>query len=98
MWTEIYWITLNSPGALGVMPRPRGGDWLEDEIAAMARSGVTTIVSLLEPTEEVELDLIQERVLCTAAGIDFLSLPIADRSIPTDQCAATVLIDRVVGI
>ena len=48
MLTEIYWIRLDQPGAIGVMPRPRGGDWLEDEIANLCRLGVTTLVSLLE--------------------------------------------------
>jgi hypothetical protein len=32
MQARIYWIDDLESGQLGIMPRPRGGDWLEDEI------------------------------------------------------------------
>ena len=32
MHTELYWIPGPWLGRLAIMPRPRGGDWLEDEI------------------------------------------------------------------
>jgi len=95
MSTKIYWTRLDQPGGVGVMPRPRGGDWLEDEIAALTRSGVTTLVSLLEPAEEEELDLLQERRLAQAAGLDYVSLPIADRGLPADKTAVLAVVDRL---
>src|SRR5713101_5776373 len=32
MKTEPYWIDGPWPGRLAIVPRPRGGDWLEDEV------------------------------------------------------------------
>ena len=67
------------------MPRPRGGDWLEDEIRSLNMSGVNVVVSLLEREEITELDIAEEKSLCEANGISYLSLPIRDRSIPLSQ-------------
>lgn len=36
----IFHIPISSQGSLAITPRPRGGDWLEDDIAGLARSGV----------------------------------------------------------
>jgi hypothetical protein len=33
MLPEIYWVKELAPKRLGLMARPRSGDWLEDEIA-----------------------------------------------------------------
>jgi hypothetical protein len=35
MRTNIYWLDDSQSGRIGIMPRPRGGDWLEDEIRAL---------------------------------------------------------------
>ena len=64
------------------MPRPRGGDWLEDEIRSLKSSGVDAVVSLLESAEIEELDIAEEQTLCGANGIAFLSFPIPDRNVP----------------
>ena len=64
------------------MPRPRGGDWLEDEIRSLKSSGVDAVVSLLERAEIEELGITEERALCEAKGISFLSFPIPDRDVP----------------
>jgi protein-tyrosine phosphatase len=69
-------------GRIGIMPRPRGGDWLEDEIRALRESRVDVIVSLLEKHEINELDLQDEPVYCDANGIIYLSMPIVDRGVP----------------
>jgi protein-tyrosine phosphatase len=65
------------------MPRPRGGDWLEDEIQSWRRSGVDVVVSLLTGEEQTELNLPDEEALCRANGIEFVSFPIVDRSVPS---------------
>jgi len=49
---DIFWIKAAGRGRLAVMPRPRGGDWLEDEILHLKRSGIGTLVSMLTPEEE----------------------------------------------
>lgn len=68
--------------SLAIMPRPRSGDWLEDEIGQWQREGLRMVVSLLEPAEIAELDLTAEPSLCATRGIDFLSFPIPDRGVP----------------
>ncbi len=64
------------------MPRPRGGDWLEDEIKSLKFSGVDVVVSLLESEEITELDITEEKNLCEANNISFLSFSIKDRDVP----------------
>jgi protein-tyrosine phosphatase len=82
MRTELYWIDGPWPGRLAIMPRPRGGDWLEDEIASWRRLGINVVVSALTREENAELDLIQEKEQCEKAGIEFLAFPIVDRGVP----------------
>jgi hypothetical protein len=79
---EIYWIKSAGPGKLAVMPRPRGGDWLEDEVRALKRHGVDIVVSLLTSEEEGFLDLGQEGVLVRKHGMEFVSHPVPDRDVP----------------
>ena len=78
----MHWIENLSSGRLGVMPRPRGGDWLEDEVSALKQLEVDAVVSLLESHEVVDLDIAAEQELCEAQDIEFLSFPIVDRNIP----------------
>jgi len=82
MRTNVYWLYDSESGRIGIMPRPRGGDWLEDEIRALRDDGVNVIVSLLEKHEIEELDLCHESVYCNANDIVYLSLPIVDRGVP----------------
>jgi hypothetical protein len=93
--TEVYWLADNWPGRLALVPRPRGGDWLEDEVAAWAQAGLNVIVSLLEADEAAELGLSQEEELCVAAGLSFISFPLVDRSIPTSRAATLELAQQL---
>jgi protein-tyrosine phosphatase len=78
-----YWIETGSTAKLAIMPRPRGGDWLDDEIRALKRDGVDVLVSLLTPEEELELGLESESAACSTGGIEFRSFPIPDRQVPS---------------
>lgn len=82
MLVKIYWIDEIESGRIGIMPRPRGGDWLEDEIKSLKFSGVDVVVSLLESEEITELDITEEKNLCEANNISFLSFSIKDRDVP----------------
>ena len=82
MPSSIYWLDLPEAGRLAIMPRPRAGDWLLDEIAGWKAEGISAVVSLLEQHEVDELELRQEPTLCKAAGIEFVSFPIPDRGVP----------------
>lgn len=85
MPTKIYWIHSFENGArIGIMARPRGGDWLEDEIIYCKRQKVDLLVSLLDAEEIRELELKREAAFCVTHGITFLHFPIKDRSIPAN--------------
>ena len=85
---ELYWFLGPGPGRIGVMPRPEP----VEEIAEMAREGVTTVVSLLE-THEIRLyELEREAELCASHGIDFLHYPIRDHGVPKDAPTAFALV------
>ena len=78
--------------SLAIMPRPRAGDWLEDEIASWRSEEIRTVVSLHEAREVAELGLVDEPRLCSGQGIEFVSFPIPDRGVPTSYGALNQLI------
>src|SRR5262245_19515432 len=82
MNVPIYWIDSPWSGRLAIVPRPRGGDWLEDEIRAWQKAGLHTIVSALTEDESAQFDLVQEAVQAQNQGLNFVSVPIADRVVP----------------
>lgn len=41
-----YWVEGPWPGKLAILPRPRGDEWLRDEIQAWAHAHIDVIVSL----------------------------------------------------
>ncbi len=92
MRTELYWVSGAWPGRVAVAPRPRGGDWLEDEIRAWRAAGVGVVVSLLEVDEAADLELGAEADLARANGIEFVSFPITDRGVPASREAAAELV------
>src|SRR2546426_10966958 len=85
MWTKLHWVSGPWPGGLAVASRPRGGDWLEDEIASWRRAGIDTVFSLLTPEEERDLDLADEGHQVRAHGMKFVSFPIPDRQVPSSE-------------
>ena len=72
--------TKNLP--IGIMARPRGGDWFDDEFRDLKRAGVDVLVSILTPEEERELQLQDEASLCEQHDIIFVKFPIPDRGVP----------------
>ncbi len=95
MSTELRWVEGPWNGKLAIAARPRGGDWLEDEIEAWRRQGVTAVVSLLTPEEERELDLIEEPAQAQSHGLGFLSLPVPDREVPASESEVTAMLARL---
>lgn len=81
---DIYWIEAGQPGRLAIVTRPRGADWLEQDLNGLRRGGIDVLVSLLEPWEAGELGLSSEGALAEEAGMRFLSYPIPDRCTPGD--------------
>ncbi|WP_082507377.1 MULTISPECIES: dual specificity protein phosphatase family protein [unclassified Duganella] len=98
MSAEVYWVRDIEPLRLAIMPRPRGGDWLEDEIAGWKRSGVTHVVSLLHRYEIEELSISNEAALCKVSGIEYKSLPIQDRSTPASSADFFALVHELTSL
>ena len=77
------------------MARPRGGDWLIDEIKALRKSDVNVLVSLLTPAEVREFDLAEEASCCQARGIIYISFPIPDRGVPPFSAQTFTLLEQL---
>jgi protein-tyrosine phosphatase len=86
--TPLYWVNGPWPGKLAIAARPRGGDWLGDELQAWHRAGVSVVISALTADEAQELDLANEASECDQQGLDFVSFPIPDRGIPGSRADA----------
>lgn len=95
MKAEIYWIKDIAPHRIATMPRPRAGDWLEDEISSLKQDGVDVLVSLLTPEEVFYMDLRAEPENCQACGIEFVSFPITDRETPESETTALKVVRRL---
>jgi len=80
--TEVLWIDGNPSPSLAIVLCPFGT--LRDELLQIKRSGVQTLVSLLEPLEADWLGLAEERSLAEEIGLCFLSHPIRDGNVPSD--------------
>ena len=95
MKPTIYPITVAAPYRISIVARPRGNDWLSDEVSAFSREGIDTLVSMLTNEEAGELGLEQEAAECNAAGIQFVNVAIPDRSVPSDKDAFLRSIERL---
>lgn len=82
MTPDIYKVELIGSGSLSVMAKPVSGDWIDDEFADIANWGIDRIVSLLEPHEEIEVGLSEEKLYTEKYGMEFVSFPIKDRGLP----------------
>src|SRR5262249_46149891 len=95
MSPQIYWMKGPWPEKLALSARPRGGDWLEDEVKVWHREGVDEVLSLLTTDEEEALDLEKEARLAAKEGLTFLSFPIFDRQIPSSQAVLTSTLEKI---
>lgn len=95
MKTEIYWIHDFQPGRLAIMPCPRGGEELEDELRFLANLGVQILASVLTDEDGLGYELELEERLCTKLGIEYLSFPIDDHDVPGSTADATAFIESL---
>lgn len=93
--TKLYWIAGPWAGKLAIAARPRGADWLEDEVRDWKRAGVNTVLSLLMPDEEQDLGLTAEPHAAQNEKLRFLSLPIADRQVPASPSEVAPILDEL---
>lgn len=97
MKAEIYWVAGPWPGRLGIVPRPRGGDWLPDEVRSWRDAGLDVVASLLTPEEMSELGLQEEAAQSGEQGLEFLSFPIPDYSVPQSRRDLAALVSTLEG-
>jgi protein-tyrosine phosphatase len=88
----LHWVAGIAPHRLALMPRPRGGDWLRDEVGAWHSAGIKSVMSLLEAPEVRDLDLRAEPTLCAEHGIKFRAFPIPDRGTPSSARELSVVL------
>jgi protein-tyrosine phosphatase len=81
----MYLVPRSGPGRLSTMARPRGNDWLDDEINGLREAEVNVLVSMLTPAEVNELDLEGESDAAKRAGFEFISCPTPDRGVPATR-------------
>jgi len=93
--TNLYWVEETWPGKLALAARPRGGDWLQDEIESWKVAGIHSVVSLLTPEEEKDLELRREGTETRAQGLNFISFPIPDRQIPRSETKVAEVLDKI---
>jgi protein-tyrosine phosphatase len=91
---SLYWINLEGI-RLGIMPRPRESDWLSDDLRLLRQAGVDVIVSALTSAEAEDLCLRNEAQGCAQSGLDFVSFPIEDRSVPNSHAEFVTLVDQL---
>jgi protein-tyrosine phosphatase len=82
-------------GRLATMRRPRGGDDLDQEMFELRAAGVDVLVSALCDEEYGWAGLAREADAAAAAGLEFVSFPIVDGSIPDESSAVAALADRM---
>lgn len=95
MIAEVFWTKEKYPGRIALVPRPRGGEWLEDEVEEWSKAGLDVIVSMLESEEASNFELEREAELCAEKGIEFISCPVKDRSIPKINDEFLRIIERL---
>jgi protein-tyrosine phosphatase len=95
MKPDVYWIEGPWPGKLAILARPRGADWLNDEVVEWKNAGLDVVVSLLTQAEDAELGLSNEREFVQEKGLTFISFPIADYSVPASKRITRQLVDKL---
>lgn len=95
MIADIFWTKEKYPGRIALVARPRGGDWLDSEIATWAASGIDIIVSMLETAETEEFELEREAEYCAANNIEFISFPVPDRDVPVMNQSFLTMIKKL---
>jgi protein-tyrosine phosphatase len=97
MHAKVFWVVGPWRGRLGILPRPRGGDWLTDETTAWRDAGIDVVVSLLEPQEETQFVLEGEAAAAADSGVEFRPFPIPDRGVPASRESVVDLADDIVS-
>ena len=85
-------------GRLAVLLRPRGGDWLSDDVAAWRKEGIEVVVSALTPDEIDNFQLGEEDAALHASGLEPIAFPIPDRGTPASMEASHGVLRRILEL
>jgi protein-tyrosine phosphatase len=89
-----HWITAQ----LAIVPRPRGEDWLDDEMLALREAGIDAVISMLEKNENNEarmLGLEREAIPAELASLGFVNFPIPDRGTPLEKATFENFLENI---
>jgi protein-tyrosine phosphatase len=95
MRVDLYTVKYPPYGDLSIMARPRGNDWLAEEIQALCNAHVDVVVSLLTLAEQWELSLTEEQQICQEQGLIYKWFPIPDRGTPLMNQETFALINEL---
>lgn len=84
-------------GQVVITRRPRGFEFLDDDVASWRAQGVNVVVSMLERHEAAALGLDQQGAICARHGIEFVSVPVADFAVPPSIEAVRTIVDGLVA-
>ena len=82
MSKDVYWIANTG---LAIVARPRGDEWLEDDLIRLRNGGIETLISAVEDWEARALGLAREKEAAERCEIEFISYPMRDRSTPPNR-------------
>lgn len=85
-------------GQLAIIARPRGGEWLDEELHALKEAHVNVLISLLTNEESEELGLTKEAELSAKHGLEFLSFPIPDLAVPASATVTREFLNRLLNL
>jgi len=93
--TKLYWLNGPWKGRIALAARPRGGDWLKEDVADWKRAGIQAVLSLLTPEEQTELELQDEPDEVRKHGLKFSSFPIPDMQVPRTEAKLSETLDSM---
>ena len=85
-------------GQMAIIPRSRGGDWLNEELHALKEAHFNVVLSLLTREESEELGLAKEAELSAQQGLEFINFPIPDLGVPAAAAATHEVLNRLLNV
>lgn len=93
--TKLYWLNGPWKGKVALAARPRGSDWLREDVADWKKAGIEAVLSLLTPEEQKELELQDEANEVRKHGLKFSSFPIPDMQVPRTEAKLAEVLDNI---
>lgn len=95
----LQWIGGLARGRMTIAPCPSfTAEALQGTVLFWRQSGVDVVASLLCPHEVAALGLIREPELCAAVGMEFLTFPVPDHSVPESMRDTLAFALRLAGL